>query len=243
MRSIEQPVFADGKADALRTAPIASVRQRSNCAKSLGWMRIFERILRKFERPRLIEKNCLASRRRQSLLSLTQKAEKFFHPLEARSTAQVSLIIGKNYRPRSGKISWAPCRPSSRSWLLAARKEKADGHRARASYVLRSHRGRNGWVVYRHGILYSQNTDTTSDSRLWSRRLWRIVREFNPAREHCWMAESDGQIVGSVFLVEKSKTVSKLRLLLVETFGASMGLASDWWPSAYAFARRPATRP
>ena len=71
-----------------------------------------------------------------------------------------------------------------------------------------------------HGVLYSQ--EYRYDDRFKS-LVAGIVAEFienyNPARERCWMAESNGQIVGSVFLVEKSKTVAKLRLLL-RTFGA-----------------------
>src|ERR1700728_1598179 len=53
------------------------------------------RILRKFEKQGLIAKNVSRQDGRQSLLSLTPRGRKVFHPLEARSTEQVSLIIGK----------------------------------------------------------------------------------------------------------------------------------------------------
>src|SRR5438034_9311700 len=43
-----------------------------------------------------------------------------------------------------------------------------------------------------------------------------FVQHYNAKRERCWIAEQDGAVVGSVFLVERSKTVAQLRLLLVE---------------------------
>ncbi len=105
--------------------------------------------------------------------------------------------------------------------------------------VLRPHRpGDIGWVIHRHGVLYSQEYgwDGTFEAMV-AKVAADFVERFKPGREACWIAERDGAIVGSAFVVEASAKVAKLRMVYVEPALRGQRLGRHLVETAMNFAR------
>jgi DNA-binding MarR family transcriptional regulator/GNAT superfamily N-acetyltransferase len=193
------------------------------------------RILSAFEKRGLIKKTPSESDGRQSLLALTGKGRVQFTPLESRANEQVSSMLAKLSENEQGQLIGSLQMVEK----LLGRTEQATPAR-QASYLLRPQQpGDMGWIVYRQGLLYFQ--EYGYDERfeaLCAEIVAKFIENFDAKRERCWIAEKDGEIVGSVFLVAKSKTVAKLRLLYVEAAARGLGIGSRLVAECVRFARQ-----
>lgn len=188
------------------------------------------RMLASFHEQGLLQRRQSETDGRQSLISLTEAGRAAFVPLDAHSHDEVAGML-------------APLGASDRRRLAKAMAEIETllGDRPPASepYILRPHRpGDMGWIIQRHGALYAQEFG-------WDDRFEGTVaeiaagflRNFDPRRERCWIAERDGTPLGTVTLVRQSDEMAKLRLLLVEPEARGLGLGRRLVEECIRFAR------
>jgi ribosomal protein S18 acetylase RimI-like enzyme len=103
--------------------------------------------------------------------------------------------------------------------------------------------GDMGWVVQQHGEIYAREYGFTSEFEgLVAEIAAKYLRDFDPAWEKGWIAEIDGERVGSVFVVRKSRTTAQLRLLILTPDARGLGLGARLTDECIAFARSKAYR-
>jgi DNA-binding MarR family transcriptional regulator/GNAT superfamily N-acetyltransferase len=191
------------------------------------------RTLRGFEQRGLVHKNALPGDGRRKALALSARGRRLFATLDERSRSEVAAMLRE--LPDSAQLRLVDAMRGITA-LLDRSREKA---KAQAPYVLRPPQaGDMGWVIHRHGVLYAQ--EYGYDERfeaLVAEIAANFVQRFDSKRERCWIAERDGRIVGSVFVVKRSARVAKLRLLLVEPEARGLGIGSRLVDECVRFAR------
>jgi DNA-binding MarR family transcriptional regulator/GNAT superfamily N-acetyltransferase len=193
------------------------------------------RMLSSFRKRGFVTRQASQQDARQSHLSLTEKGRAAFGALEAKSHAGVSKMIERLSLAEQNRLTGA---------MAAIENLLGPPVETKAPYLLRTHQpGDMGWVIHRHGVLYAEEYG-------WDQRFEALVakiaaefiQKFDPKRERCWIAERDGEMVGSVFLVRKTDRVAKLRLLLVEPSARGLGIGGRLVAECVRFARQAGYR-
>src|SRR5437879_12727656 len=79
--------------------------------------------------------------------------------------------------------------------------------RAKDGWILRQPRpGDMGWVVHRHGVVYCEEYGwDVQFEGLVADIVAKFIQHHDAKRERCWMAETNGEIIGSVFVLKRSE--------------------------------------
>jgi DNA-binding MarR family transcriptional regulator/GNAT superfamily N-acetyltransferase len=188
------------------------------------------RLLKKFERRHLISRSTLASDARQSSIALTPAGRDAFAPLNKDSHNQVAALLGR--LPASEQHRLVKSMRTVQGLLGESAEPKVP-------YLLRPLQvGDIGWITRRQGMLYAQDYgwDETYEA-LVAEILSAFVKSFDAKWERSWIAERDGEVVGSVFVVRKSDEVAKLRLLYVEPSARGLGIGKRLVEECIGFSR------
>ena len=209
-----------------RTAPAAAELAR-DLGLDPGYL---SRTLQRLEKAGLIARAPDSDDARRSRIGLTEAGRAAQAPLEEQSNAAVAAML-------------APLAPHDRTRLSAALATieglLSDAPRDKPALVLRRPQpGDIGWIIHRQGRLYAEEYGwDESYEALVAEILAAFVKNFDAARERAWIAEMDGEIVGSVFLVRQDDAIAKLRLLYVEPAARGLGIGSRLVDEVIAFAR------
>jgi len=187
------------------------------------------RIVQAFMKKGLVTRKPVPSDRRQFKLALTAKGRQAFDRLDRTSHQEVGKMLDE--LPADGEQRLVDAMKTIETLLGEAT--------SRPEATIRTHRpGDMGWVVQQHGLLYTQEFGwDISFEGMVAEIAAQFLKNFDPKRERCWIAEMNGRQVGSVFLVKHSDDVAKLRLLLLDPAGRGMGLGKRLVDECISFAR------
>jgi DNA-binding MarR family transcriptional regulator/GNAT superfamily N-acetyltransferase len=160
-------------------------------------------------------------------LSLSKKGRRAFEPLNDASQREITAMLSKRSVVEQQQVVDAMLEIQS----LLVEKSPA--------YLLRDPRaGDMGWIVHRHGVLYAleYGWDWTFEA-LVAEIVAAFVRDFDRAFERCWIAEQNGRVVGSVFVVRHGDATAKLRLLYVEPSARGLGIGRRLVDECVRFAK------
>ncbi|RCW72913.1 bifunctional helix-turn-helix transcriptional regulator/GNAT family N-acetyltransferase [Pseudorhodoferax soli] len=192
------------------------------------------RILKRFEARGWLERSSSALDGRQQLLRLTAAGQAEFAPLQQKSRdAARDLLAGLPTGSRAELVD-----AMAKMQHLMAPPGTSAAPRPRTAVLREPRPGDMGWVIQQHGEIYAREYGW--DARfeaLVADIAARFVRNFQPGWERCWIAELDGQRVGSVFIARKSATVAQLRMLILAPAARGMGLGARLTDECLAFAR------
>lgn len=191
------------------------------------------RILAKLEEKGLVKKARSEKDGRHRFLQLTRTGKAAFATLDKRSRNEVTKILEKLSSENQKRLLGAMKTIES---VIA--KPSFEGNR---KFILRPHEpGDMGWVIFQNAVVYWEEYK-------WDERYEALVaqicadfiKNFDPKKERCWIAEMDGERVGSVFLVKgDDEKIAKLRLLIVEPKARGLGLGLRLVEECVRFARR-----
>lgn len=189
--------------------------------RSLGMDKAhISRIVARFQDAGLLKCRVSPEHGKHKLLSLTSAGKKAFKRLDQGTEGQIEALVA----PLSTEHRQRLVRDMDDiRRVLKTEAPSADDVKFRSVKV-----GDLGWIAHRQAVLYQQEYgwDWTYEG-LVCRILGDFAMQFDRTREDAWIADLNGEILGSVFLMKSDDAqVAKLRLLYVERSARGLGVGT-----------------
>ena len=181
-----------------------------------------------FEKKGLIQKVRCVTDARAVQLHLTDLGRAVLAPLEQQTQDEVIALLDSLPETQQQQLTAAMKRIQA---LLEG---------TAPSYLLRDPKpGDMGLVVQQQAALYAREYGWNWEfEALVAEIVAKYLREFEPASERCWIAEKDGEVVGSVFVIRHDDTTAKLRMLYVDASARGMGIGQRLVDECVRFAQQ-----
>lgn len=168
---------------------------------------------------------------REYSLSLTDKGRQGFAAIDARSRDQVAAMLASLDAGEGKRLANAM---ASIEAILGEPQAQPP-----VPYMLRAHGpGDIGWVIQAHALLYAREYGWGADfEAVVAQVAAQFLKTYDADRERCWIAERDGENVGSVMVVRVTNEVAQLRLLLVDPRARGLGIGKRLVDECIRFAR------
>jgi len=185
------------------------------------------RLIGGFEKKGLISRSRSAIDARASQIQLTEPGRQVLASLEQAAREEVMLMLQGLSEPQQEQLIQA---------MRKIQTQLGDGDR---SYILRDPQaGDMGIVVQQQAQLYAREYGWNMEfEALVAEIVANYLREFDPSCERCWIAEKEGTVIGSVFVVKHDQTTAKLRMLYVDASVRGMGIGKRLLEESIRFAR------
>lgn len=187
------------------------------------------RVVSGFEKKGLVIKTRSVADARVGQLELTDAGRAAFAPLDNASRNDIFAVLKQLPEPAQKQLVDAM---NDIQNLLS--------DKAPAGYVLRDPLpGDMGLVMANQAVVYAREFGWNSEyEALVAEIVAKFIRDFDRRCERCWIAEKDGKMVGSVFVVRQDETTAKLRLLYVDGGARGLGIGHRLVDECLRFARQ-----
>jgi len=185
------------------------------------------RLISGLEKQGLIQKVRSITDARAVQLHLSDLGRSVLAPLEQQTQQEVIALLSALPEPQQQQLTAAMQRIQA---LLQG---------TAPSYLLRDPQpGDMGLVVQQQSALYAREYQWNWEfEALVAEIVAKYLREFDPPRERCWIAEKDGAVVGSVFVVRRDDSTAQLRMLYVDASARGLGIGQRLVDECLRFAR------
>ena len=189
------------------------------------------RILMRFEKQGLIQKEQSSEDTRKQIISLTLQGESVLSKLQEMSNLQIISSLANTSQDEQVELVEA-MKIIERIFTGKPSQSK--------TFTIRSHRsGDIGYIIYRHAVFYSKacGFDNTFDAYVAS-GMAEFVSQYDSQKDHLWVVESDTTFMGSVAIVKSNEDVAQLRWFLIEAQARGKGLGKKLLHESIEFCKR-----